>query len=277
VSDASRVWEWDATLFAGTARYYERGRLPYSPRLAHAMRGALDLDGHGRLLDVGCGPGTVTLILANLFDEVVGLDPDPDMLFEGRRIAAERQIANATWAEMRAEELPGLLGSFRVVTFAASFHWMDRPKVAQAVKGMLSADGVVVHVDNRHQDSLMPDPSYPAPPRDRIDALRREYLGPDRRAGQSIRNSSPDDEASVFREAGFSGPELTVVRDGRAITRTVDDMVAETFSISSTAPHLFGDRLRRFESDLRRELWEASPEGLFSERLPDNELKVWHP
>ena len=29
------------------------------------------------------------------------------------------------------------LGSFRIVTFAASFHWMDRPRVASAVATML--------------------------------------------------------------------------------------------------------------------------------------------
>jgi len=39
--------------------------------------------GHGRLLDVGCGPGSLTLLLAPLFDQAVGLDPDPDMLEPG--------------------------------------------------------------------------------------------------------------------------------------------------------------------------------------------------
>jgi SAM-dependent methyltransferase len=270
-------WQWDETLFVGSAAYYQRGRLPYSPGLADAFTSLLSLDGRGRLLDVGCGPGTVALLLSKLFEEVVGLDPDADMLREARRIGAERQIANASWVQLRAEELPHALGAFLVVTFAASFHWMDRLLVARTVKDMLDPEGVVVHVDNRHQDSLAPGPEYPAPPRDRIDALRRAYLGADRRAGRSIRNSSPDNEAQVFREAGFVGPEITLVPDGRVLTRTVDDIVAETFSVSSTAPHLFGPRLSEFESDLRRELLESSPQGLFSVRLPDNELKVWSP
>jgi cyclopropane fatty-acyl-phospholipid synthase-like methyltransferase len=34
------------------------------------------LDGNGRLLDVGCGPGVLTVRLAHLFRQVVGLDPD---------------------------------------------------------------------------------------------------------------------------------------------------------------------------------------------------------
>ena len=47
-------------LFAGAAGYYEQGRLPYAPGLADAFARPLALDGQGRLLDVGCGPGTVT-------------------------------------------------------------------------------------------------------------------------------------------------------------------------------------------------------------------------
>ena len=94
-------------------------------------------------------------------------------------------------------------------------------------------------------------------------------------APEGIRNSSPGDEAAVFRAAGFAGPELVVVPDGRTIVRSADDLVAETFSLSSTAPHLFGDRLSQFDADLRRVLAEASPDGAFAVRLPDNELKIW--
>jgi hypothetical protein len=59
--------------------------------------------------------------------------------------------------------------------------------------------------------------------------------------------------------------------------RSSDDIVAETFSMSSSAPHLFGERVSEFEANLRRVLAEASPDGVFSIRLPDNELKIWRP
>jgi SAM-dependent methyltransferase len=270
-------WEWDATLFAGSATYYERGRLPYAPGLADALAHGLGLDGRGRLLDVGCGPGTVMLGLARLFAEVVGLDSDADMIEQGRRRASERGVHNARWTHGRAEDLPDALGMFRVVCFAASFHWMDRPLVATSVRDMLEPGGTVVHVDNHHQDNLAPDGQLPAPPREGIAALRRAYLGADRRAGQGIRNTSPGDEAAVFVAAGFTGPQIIVVPDGRSVIRSSDDLVAETFSMSSTAPHLFGDRLPDFEADLRRLFRATSPKGTFYERLPDNELKIWRP
>jgi hypothetical protein len=65
------------------------------------------------------------------------------------------------------------------------------------------------------------------------------------------------------------------VPDQRAVERTVDDVVATVFSISSTAPHLFGDRREEFERDLREVLTQASPSGRFSVRLPDNTLRIW--
>ncbi len=66
------TWRWAESLFAGAARYYEQGRLPYAPDLAGVFARSLALDGRGRLLDVGCGPGTVTLRLAPLFEAAVG-------------------------------------------------------------------------------------------------------------------------------------------------------------------------------------------------------------
>jgi len=268
-------WEWDETLFAGAAAYYDRGRLPNAPGLADAFEKALGLDGRGRLLDVGCGPGTVTLPLAGLFGEVVGLDADAGMIQEAQRLASERGVMNARWVHARAEDLPADLGRFGVITFAASFHWTDRPRVAGITRTMLEPHGALVHVDNRHQDGLGLDQALPAPPVERIAELRRAYLGDDRRAGQGIRNSSPGDEAAVFRAAGFAGPRRVIVPDGRTIVRSADDLVAETFSMSSTAPHLFGARKSLFEADLRKVLAEASPDGAFAVRLPDNELKVW--
>ncbi|MCC6388421.1 MAG: class I SAM-dependent methyltransferase [Dehalococcoidia bacterium] len=273
-------WQWDATLFAGAAPYYERGRLPYAPGLADALRDALALDGRGRLLDLGCGPGTVTFRLAHLFEEAIGLDPDAGMLDEARRAAAERGVPNVRWVCERAEALPAGLGLFRVVTLAASFHWMDRPRVARATRGMLEPGGAAVQVDApayRPGEFDWRDLPYGPPPQAAIEALTRRFLGPGRRAGQSVRNTSPSGEDAVFQAAGFAPGKRVIVPDGRVVVRTEDDVVAQTFSSSHTAPHLFGDRLAEFETALRGELREASPKGRFAVRLPDNVLTVWRP
>jgi SAM-dependent methyltransferase len=259
-------WSWDETVFQGAASYYREGRYPYAPDLARTFSHRLGLDGHGRLLDVGCGPGTVALALAQLFAAVVGLDPDADM--------------NATWVRMRAEELPGALGTFRIVTFAQSFHWMDRPRVAAATHDLIEPGGAVVHIDASPPDRPATSPAperYPPVPESAIDELRIRWLGPDRRAGQGYRNTSPDDEDDVFQAAGFAPEEIAIVPDGRVIERTVDHIVARVLSTSGTAPHLFGAALPEFESDLRALLLDASPEGRFSIRLPDTRLRIRRP
>jgi ubiquinone/menaquinone biosynthesis C-methylase UbiE len=275
-------WSWDESLFAGAAEYYEQGRLPYAPGLADVLARSLALDGQGRLLDVGCGPGTVALRLASLFEAVVGLDPDAGMLHRAAQAADRLGIGNASWARERAEALPAGLGSFRAVTFAASFHWMDRPRVASAVATMLDPGGAVVQVDapGYRPDELAAEVRqgslpFPPPPDQALDQLRRDYLGADRRAGQGIRNTSPDGEDRVFQQAGFLPAETVTVPDQRAVERTADDVVALVFSVSSTAPHLFGDHRGDYERDVRQILAHASPSGRFSVRLPDNILRIW--
>ncbi|MGW0523309.1 class I SAM-dependent methyltransferase [Crossiella sp. NPDC003009] len=69
----------------GSAEHYARGRLAYPAGLADALAAQLRLDGTGRLLDIGCGPGSLTLPLARLFQEAVGVDADPDMITEAER------------------------------------------------------------------------------------------------------------------------------------------------------------------------------------------------
>jgi SAM-dependent methyltransferase len=271
-------FEWDDTLFKGSAAYYRQGRLPYAPGLADAVAEALKSTEDSRLLDVGCGPGTVALILAPLFGAVVGVDPDPGMIAEAERDAAAAGLAERTrWLRMRAEDLPAGLGTFSAVAFGNAFHWMDRAKVAASVRDMLVPGGALIHVaDLKSETRSVEGLPHPAVPAAGIDELVKRYLGPVRRAGRSVLpNGTPGDEVEVLAAAGFAGPEQYVVAGGEGLVRSQDDVVAATFSMSFSAPHLFGERLADFEADLRALLRAASPSGRFSERLPSTELRIW--
>lgn len=270
-------WRWDSTLFRGSAAHYRRGRLPYAPGFAGTLATALGLDGRGRLLDVGCGPGIVTLALAGLFTEAVGVDPDDDMLAEAERQATCHGVTNVRWVAALAEDLPAGLGEFRVVVFANSFHWTDRDRVAATVLRMLEPGGAFVHMSDLKNAPPEPaPPPLPAPPYAPIADLVRRWLGPVRRAGQgTLVNGTPGREDLVLEGAGFEGFERHVVPGGQVADRTADDIVAWVFSRSDSAPHLFGDKLAAFERDLRALLRHASPDGRFAERLPATEIMTW--
>jgi SAM-dependent methyltransferase len=266
VSDAR---EWDAKLYEGSAPYYRRGRMPYPPELAEALRVELNLDGSGRLLDVGCGPGSLALLLAPLFAEVVGVDPDPGMIAEAGREAIAEGVTHVRWVQMPAEALPGELGSFQVATFAQSFHWMDRKSVAVAVREMLQPEGSSVHVAATTHKGVTDAGAlaYPQPPREEIEELIHAYLGGSRRA-------NPSGEEEVMTAAGFSGPRRLTV-PAHAHERSEDDVVASVFSLSWAAPHLFGDRIDEFEAALRAVLRQVSAEGRFAEQAREIDLAIW--
>jgi SAM-dependent methyltransferase len=270
-------WTWDESLYSGSAAYYARGRLPYPSEIGDVLRETLHLDGAGRLLDVGCGPGSLSLLLAPLFAETVGIDADADMVEEARRNARAAGVINAEWLCLRAEDLPAGLGSFSVATFAQSFHWMDREQVARRVRAMIEPGGAWVHVNATTHRGASNDEGLPAasPPRDEITALVERYVGPVRRAGRmSLPEGTPAGEEEVMTGAGFEGPNRIEVGGGRVIPRSEDDIVASVYSLSSAAPHLFGDRLGAFEAELRALLRRVSPTGEFAERTHEIELVI---
>jgi SAM-dependent methyltransferase len=270
-------WTWDETLFLGSAAYYLQGRPPYAPTLAATLRDVLTLDGRQRVLDVGCGPGVLALELAPYVAEVIGVDPDAGMLDEARRRATGMGITNASWLQLRAEEIPGDLGPFRAVTFGQSFHWVDQPLVAAKMREILEPGGAFVHVADvktplGERDSL----PHPAPPYAEIRALIATWLGSVARAGQgTLPKGSPNTEEPVLASAGFIGPERLHLSDAAPLVRSEDDLVAWVWSLSGSAPHLFGTRRGEFEAELRGVLRQAAADGVFAEWLPDTDVRIW--
>jgi SAM-dependent methyltransferase len=276
-SDQAPEWTWDPSLYAGSAVHYTAGRVAYPAEVVEVLAAALQLDGSGRLLDIGCGPGSLTLLLAPCFEQVIGVDADADMLNEAARLADEEQVTNVGWRHLRGEDLPADLPLGRLVTFAQSFHWMNRPQVASAARALLTPDGALVHLHAiTHQGTDTEEElPHPRPPHEAITELVQQYLGAQRRAGQGVLSAgTPGGEDMVYRAAGFTGPDRLEV-PGRRVERTADQVVSSIYSLSSSAPHLFGERLEEFDTELRRLLAQSSAEGLFCEQMGSITLDIW--
>jgi SAM-dependent methyltransferase len=273
----SPEWAWDPSLYSGSARFYPLGRVGYPDQLVDGLVDALGLDGAGRLLDVGCGPGSLTLLLAPHVAEAIGIDADAEMLMEAARQADMKGVRNVIWRRLHAEQLPSDIPPILVATFAQSFHWLDRQRVAATVRGLLVPGGALVHVHATTHEGIDTDAwlPHPRPPRAEIARLVQRYLGAQRRAGQGVLASgTPEGENAIYRAAGFSGPDRLEV-PGRVVERSVEEIVASVYSLSGSAPHLFGDRLERFDAELRHLLDRASSDGRFSEQMQEIAADIW--
>jgi SAM-dependent methyltransferase len=267
---------YDPTIYRGAAGHYRYGRPPYSPQLEAVLTQELGLDGTGRLLDAGCGPGILTIRLAHLFEDVVGLDPDASMLAEGSRAAEDRGIQNIHWVQARAEELPGAApGPWRMVSFGQSFHWTDETRVAEAVYDMLEPNGaltLIVHtVEGR---AAPPNPGAPPIPHTEIKAIVKRYLGSTTRAGQGIAPVRSHRFEDILVRTRFGMPRVIYARGIPDLLRDSESVLSGYFSLSSSAPHLFGDRAEEFAGNVRTLLAARSPEGVFWDWPGDTEVIV---
>jgi SAM-dependent methyltransferase len=265
---------YDPTIYLGAAAHYRPGRPAYSPALEAVLTRELSLDGSGRLLDAGCGPGVLTVRLAHLFGTVVGLDPDAGMLAEGARAADERGITNIRWVRGLAEDLPAVApGPYRLVTFGQSFHWTDEQRVAETVYDLLEPGGalaLIVHtVAGRPRP---PDPGVPAIPHDEIRALVAKYLGSNRRAGQGIAPQRSHRFEDVLIQTRFGAPQQLFVPGLPDLLRDSESVLSGYLSLASSAPHLYGDRLDDFTAEVRALLANRSATGMFWDWPGDTEV-----
>jgi len=144
-------------------RAYARFRPEYPRELAAFLASAAPDD---RLaVDVGCGNGQLTQLLAPYFDRVVGLDPSAD------------QIANAVpnarihYECAPAERLPVPAASASLVTAAQAAHWFDLPAFYREVRRIAVPGAVVALVSYGVLDL------EPALDR-RFQAFYRDEIGP---------------------------------------------------------------------------------------------------
>jgi SAM-dependent methyltransferase len=247
-------------LFAGTAEYYARYRPGYPPEVFDRIRRAFDLDGTGRLLDIGCGTGEIARSLHADFEEVVGLDISPEMIAEAERQSARAGITNSNWLRMPAEELTEELGRFHLATMGNSFHWMNQADVLERVYAMLEPGGGVVILGN---------PGFLRAGGDAWERVAQEVLErwleewPSRHL--AIKPNADGAEKVSIAQSRFVDVELGEYRWQRSVN--VDTIIGELFSTSGASRAVLGEKSDAFAADLRQSLLQLDSSGQFVERI----------
>ena len=102
--------------------------------------------------DLGAGEGAVAFLLARRARRVIAVDSSPQMVEYGRRLAAERGVANVEYRFGDLESLPIEDASLDAAVFSQSLHHAQHPDRAIAeARRVLRPGGRVVVIDlNRH-------------------------------------------------------------------------------------------------------------------------------
>lgn len=117
----------------------------YGPHTEHLLR----LAGIGpgmRVLDVGCGPGDVTMRAARLVGptgHVIGVDTDPAMITLARRRAEQAGAHNVTFAQARIPDL-ALDGAVDAITGRLILmHLADPAAAVRALRRLVRPGGII--------------------------------------------------------------------------------------------------------------------------------------
>jgi len=152
-----------------------------------------------RVLDIGCGTGTLAVELKRLFPgvDVVGLDPDPKALDRARR-KAQRRGVSVTFDNGFADSLSYTAAFFDHVFSSFMFHHVeseDKPKTLEEVRRVLRPGGAF-HL----LDFTAPDPAS--------GGLMQRFVSSHHR----LEDNTDERIFSWLRAAGLVNPE--VVRRG---------------------------------------------------------------
>jgi ubiquinone/menaquinone biosynthesis C-methylase UbiE len=109
-----------------------RGADPQQQAMRRSFLAGIAMPPRSAVLEVGCGTGVLTRMLARLpdVDTVIGVDPAPSLLEHARELAAD--LTNVTFQEADGRSLPFDNAGFDVVLFDSTLSHVPGPEQALA-------------------------------------------------------------------------------------------------------------------------------------------------
>jgi len=250
-------------LYRGTARDYERFRVPYPPGLTGDLADRAGADGRGTLLDLACGTGLHGFALRPRFAEVWAVDQEPDMIAVVREKARAAGLRNVRAMTCAAEEFEAPGGSVDLVTIGNAFHRLPREAVAARVFEWLRPGGFLALVWGRGPwAGEAPWQRAMVATMDRWKTRARAH-GRVPPGYEQARQDRPD--GAILRDAGFEAAgtcQFLTEHDW-----TAEDLAGFALSTSVLSRAALGGMTEDFAADLRRELHASQPDGRFRQAM----------
>ncbi len=242
--------------FTSAIPHYVSGRPRYSDRLIAKLADETKLTPSSRVLDLGCGPGSLTIPLSRYAGTTIGIDIDPEMIATAEA-AAKDAGAVIDWRVGTSFDLDSALAPLDLVTIARAFHWMDRQATLQRLDTLIAPAGSIALVNTE---------LHSAPELKWHDAFEELRTGHGRFDDFYRWRKGNDWEAhqSVLLRSPFSVVESISVFEKRMTP--LDEIVARALSFSANSPAALGEDGRRvYEHAVRARMLSLSPEGIFPE------------
>jgi 2-polyprenyl-3-methyl-5-hydroxy-6-metoxy-1,4-benzoquinol methylase len=252
----TRVAPLNPNRFTSAIPHYINGRPPYAERLVARLAHEAGLDARSRVLDLGCGPGSLTLPLARYCGTTIGIDADAAMIAAARAAAASAGV-DIDWRVGTSFDLGSDLAPLDLVTIARAFHWMDRDATLQRLDALIAPGGAVALINTELHDA---------------GPVRWHAAFEDLRKGHGRfddfyhwrKSEAWEEHTSVLLRSPFSEVERISVFEAR--TATLEELVARALSFSANSPAALGEDGRAvYEAAVRQRMLAIAPAGDFAE------------
>ena len=244
------------TWYGAVAETYDRVRPKYTPAFLARAIAVAAIPRDGRILEIGCGPATATISLAQMGFSIVALEPSVEACAVARQNTARYphvEIINTNFEEWEPEDR-----SFDAILAATSWHWVAPERKHEKAASLLKDRGALMLLWNTAMQ----------PPIHMFESLSEVF---ERDLPTFARFKDRETELSeirVFAAAAIdSGLFTNLLEEYRShqVNYSIDDYLQLLTTYSpwiALAPERRSELLEKIESFTSAKLWRLPAAGL---------------
>jgi len=190
----------EGRIFGRISSLYDRARISYPTKLIDDIVNYSGIGQEGTILDVGCGTGQATLLLAQKGYKVTGLDISQDMI----NVAKEKctSFPKVSFSVGTFEDVDFSDASLDIITSGMAWHWINPEGREEKAYRILKSGGTLAlfwSYQRKEESDFVKD----------VGIILDKYGGVDRGpAGSKVRQISDTLHAEFMRNPDFTSVEM---------------------------------------------------------------------